>query len=175
MYDGSIGVNKNWSNLDKWFMPRMYFRHLGNPMSPLSSAFLVKQAFFSAKFPLEMVEAFMRNMPTYESFLWPLNLMFRVADPSKVLSNIKQVNQDGSNETLLVMAGEEDKLMSLDLMERQVAEYRSASEKEKGESTVRYEVIKGAGHHLQNDLQWEDGADVLLDWYTQLRLPKACR
>lgn len=167
---GSISVNQNWSSLDKWFMPRMYFRHLGNPMSPLSSTALVKQAFFSSAFPIEKTEAFRRNMPTYESFLWPLNLMFRIADPRKVLGHIIDVaSERKATQRLLVMAGEQDKLMTMDLMTRQAAEYRIAAKTVGGsDNNVAFEVIGGAGHHLQNDLQLEAGAEKLVEWYGKL-------
>lgn len=149
-------------------MPRMYFKHFGNPMSPLSSAFLVKQAFFCKEIALEKVEAFRRNMPTYESFLWPLGLMFRVADPRKVLESIvRSGTVKRGDERLFLLAAEQDKLMSVDLMERQAAEYRTAASK-LGDESIRYEVVQAAGHHLQNDLQWEDGANKLLSWYEQL-------
>lgn len=31
-----------------------------------------------------------------------------------------------------------------------------------------FTVVPIAGHHLQNDVQWEDGAKQLLDFYCQL-------
>lgn len=30
---------------------------------------------------------------------------------------------------------------------------------------VQMELVEGAGHHLQNDVQWEDGASKLLSFY----------
>jgi CO dehydrogenase/acetyl-CoA synthase beta subunit len=36
------------------------------------------------------------------------------------------------------------------------------------ENGVRYYIVKRAGHHLQNDLQWEEGATQLLEFYDQL-------
>lgn len=33
---------------------------------------------------------------------------------------------------------------------------------------TRFTVVPWAGHHLQNDVQWEDGAQRLLAFYNQL-------
>ena len=33
---------------------------------------------------------------------------------------------------------------------------------------TQFNVVPVAGHHLQNDVQWEDGAKRLLDFYNQL-------
>ncbi|KAF1982194.1 alpha/beta-hydrolase [Aulographum hederae CBS 113979] len=94
---------------------------------------------------------------------------------------------------ILVLAGGEDKLVSPDLCLRLASEIRGAyselvaekkieasnteKEREVKETSpevetegqgVWYRRVPGAGHHFQNDLQWEEGAGKLLEWYEQL-------
>jgi hypothetical protein len=64
--DDSFEVNSNWMRFDPWFMVRMYFKHFGHPMSPLSSTKLVKQAFFCDAYPMEKVVEFEKRMPRME-------------------------------------------------------------------------------------------------------------
>lgn len=87
---------------------------------------------------------------------------------------------------ILVLAGENDRLVSLDITKREAEEYRTAFVdlvrakkldanidevvEEDIESTgcgVQYRVVKGSGHHLQNDSMWEEGAEKLLAFYQQ--------
>ena len=154
-------------------------------MSPLSSSRLVKSAFFSSDFPIERVDAFRKFMPTYESFMWPGGLMFRIVKVQNVLRQISGWNSNSSR--VFILAASDDKLMSSDLMERAAAEYRARfsklmkeeefqaadeiAQKDTGGNErhgVRYGVVKGASHHLQNDSQWEDAARQVLEFYEQL-------
>jgi pimeloyl-ACP methyl ester carboxylesterase len=161
---------------DPWMMIRMLFLHFGHPMSPLSSTRLVKQAFFCDDFPLDKVVAFERYMPRMESFAWPMGQNFRFGTFRNVLQRIVGW---GMGQRVLVLAGEKDRLVDLNVAQREVREAREAfvdlascgkieAKKEEVDSGVRFYVVKGAGHHMQNDLQWEDGARQLLDWYEQL-------
>ncbi|QDS73337.1 hypothetical protein FKW77_006648 [Venturia effusa] len=181
---GSLGVNLNWFFLDKWFLPRMLFKHFGHPMSPLSSTALVKQVFFSPEYPLSSVAQFESLMPRYESFLWPNGMLFRFVNFQNVL---KRISGKGHGSRILILAGERDRLVSLDIAKREAEEYRSVFRElaktnrlkaevddvveEEGESTgcgVQFRVVDGAGHHFMNDLMWEEGAEKLLDFYEQL-------
>ncbi|TID25750.1 alpha beta hydrolase fold protein [Venturia nashicola] len=182
---GSLGVTRNWLSLDKWFVPRLFLKHFGHPMSPLSSTALVKQAFFSASFPLSSVSQFETLMPSYESLLWPLNTFFQFTNFQNVL---KRISSKGHGSRILILAGQSDKLVTLDIAKREAEEYRSVFrdlaltnrlkvevdhviEDEDGESTglgVQFRVVEGAGHHFMNDVMWEEGANKLLAFYEQL-------
>lgn len=132
-------------------------------------------------------------MPEYESLLWPIGMMLAFVNVKKVLSNILGWSQ--GQQRLLVVAGEKDTLMGVFLMRRMATKYRRSfitsvrrlllsEEKEFNsdnidgvearegvESSVdgtRFVVIKGSGHHLQNDLQWEECAVEMLDFVNQL-------
>lgn len=151
----------NWARLDPWFSIRMLF-HLWHPNSPLSHPQLTHRAFFGDKFPLSRVEAFQHRMNRFESFWWPLGMIRPFATARQILENVEG-KQDGDR--VLVMAGEQDKLMTPDVTRQTAAFYKVAMPDGKG---VRLEFVEGAGHHLQNDVQWEDGAERLLQWYKQL-------
>ena len=153
----------------------MLFRHLGHPMSPLSSTRLVKQAFFCDQFPLEKVAQFERFMPRMESFAWPMGQNFRFGTFRNIL---QRITGWGMGQRLLVLAGERDRLVTLNVTEQEAREGRESfvdlvAEKKIEAKVdeycgVRYHIVEGAGHHMQNDLQWEDGANKLLDFYNQL-------
>jgi pimeloyl-ACP methyl ester carboxylesterase len=172
----SFDVNINWMKFDPWMTIRMIFRHFGHPMSPLSSTILVKQAFFCDQFPMDKVATFERYMPKMESFAWPMGQNFRFGTFRNIL---QRITGWGVGQRVLVLAGENDRLVDLTVAQREAREAREAfvhlaktgrieAKKEQSDSGVRYYVVKGAGHHMQNDLQWEDGARQLLQWYEQL-------
>jgi hypothetical protein len=114
-----------------------------------------------------------------------MGLLNRFANCSNVIKNVLGW---GNTSRIAVIAGEFDKLVDPSLVRRTGDEYRIAFESSaaygsiKAESTtvkeldngesvglgVRSYLVKGAGHHLQNDLQWQDGALKLLDFYSQL-------
>lgn len=171
----SFDVNINWLKFDPWMTIRMFFRHFGHPMSPLSSTRLVKQAFFCDDYPMDKVAAFERYMPRMESFAWPMGQNFRFGTFRNILQRIVGW---GMGQRILVLAGEDDRLVDLSVAQREVQEARQAfvdlvdekkiEAKKEEFSGVRSYVVKGAGHHMQNDLQWEDGAKALLEFYEQL-------
>lgn len=166
-------------------MFRMIFKHLGHPMSPLSSTKLVKQAFFSDAYPIEKVVDFEKRMPRHESYMWPMGQLFRMARGLNVLRNIIGW---GSSERIAIFSASHDRLITPNLCQRTAKEYRLAFDQAvakglikakttevestgKGENTglgARYYVVQGAGHHLQNDFQREEGAVKLLEFYEQL-------
>lgn len=163
----SKDVYYSWWTMDKWFIPRMYLRDFLHPRSPLSSTSLVKTAFFCDSFPLSAVKTFETLMSEYESLIWPLQIMFRgYIDAHRVLLNC--------NQQLFVLAGENDRLMRLELMERTAAEYTIAlGELErdmgitpgKGKGRVDFDEVEGSGHHLMNDRHWRDGVGILEEWF----------
>jgi pimeloyl-ACP methyl ester carboxylesterase len=151
---GSMGVYLNWARLDPWFSLRMLF-HLWHPNSPLSHPSLTQAAFFGSSFPAARVPAFQHRTSRFESFWWPLSMMRPFAKAAQILAGV-------SSRKVLVMAGDQDALMTPDVTRTTAAFYRAESE------TVEMELVEGAGHHLQNDVQWEDGARRLLTWYRAL-------
>ncbi|KAG4435379.1 hypothetical protein IFR05_009122 [Cadophora sp. M221] len=176
---GGWGVYWNWFKMDPWFVPRYYLRDFWHPRSPLSSTSLVHQAFFSPSYPVSKVKSFETLMPEYESMLWPLQMMFRFVDVGRVVRSITGWGKGGMR--LLVVAGEKDRLMDVELMRQTAAEYRVAVEKGwvelveeseggvvDGGEKVGFEVVMGSGHHLQNDLYWEDCAGNILTFVEQL-------
>jgi pimeloyl-ACP methyl ester carboxylesterase len=127
-------------------------------------------------------------MPEYESLVWPLGMMFNFVDVQKVLNNIVGW-KDASQERVLIIAGEKDTLMSVDLMRRMAADYSQhfvafAKRPQKiqvenidsdemklmcgDQKGVGFEVINGSGHHIQNDLHWEECARKILAFLQQL-------
>ncbi|KAK4236710.1 Alpha/Beta hydrolase protein [Achaetomium macrosporum] len=185
---GSQRVYDSWYALDPWFIPRMIF-HLWHPNSPLSHPALTKRAFFNPEMSDVYVEKFQERVAPYESFIWALGMMKPFVDGQKVLGQIS--SWGSSRQGILVLSGEVDKIMRLPIME-DVAEmyrktYRSMVQQKKldgeehdvesfpGEGGrdnsglgVRYCVVPRAGHHLQNDITWEIGAQKLLEFYEQL-------
>lgn len=124
-------------------------------------------------------------MPRMESFAWPMRQNFRFGTFENILMRIRGW---GTGQRVLVLAGEQDRLVSLNVTRREAQEAREAFVKlvdtnkieEKIDEVVqedalesvghgvRYYVVKGAGHHLQNDLQWEVGVHQLVEFYDQL-------
>ncbi|PVH76454.1 alpha/beta-hydrolase [Cadophora sp. DSE1049] len=175
----------NWFKMDPWFVPRYYIRDIWHPRSPLSSTTLVHQAFFSPSYPVSEVRKFETLMPEYESMLWPLQMMTRFVDAGKVVRSVVGWGRGGKGgKRMLVIAGEKDMLMDVELMRRMAAEYREAvrrgwaelvgerktvaSSGPGEEDGVGFEVVTGSGHHLQNDLHWEDCAGRILEFVDQL-------
>lgn len=108
-----------------------------------------------------------------------------------ILRNIECTDQTGSGDRICILIGGEDMMFDPTIYERQVAEYRQAIEaglpdggrdgvadhgfeKEvdgasvSSSGGVRLVVIKGAGHHVQNDVQCDVAADALINFLEQL-------
>ncbi|KAH7635831.1 Alpha/Beta hydrolase protein [Sordaria sp. MPI-SDFR-AT-0083] len=110
---GSLPVYLNWFRLDPLFTLRMIL-HGWHPNSPLSHPSL--------------------------SFLWPLGMGWRFVDPEKVLLQISdwdetraRVSGEGKGkegqrgqQRVLVIAGEKDKIMTPDIMQKLAEWYRAA-------------------------------------------------
>lgn len=166
--------------MDPWFVPRYYIRDFWHPRSPLSSTTLVHNAFFSPSFPREQVRGFEMQMPEYESMVWPLGQMFPFVNVRGVLSNILGW-ESGGESRLLVVAGELDQLMGVKLMRDMARVYGCAVQKylpvgsnvkskenAEEDDRVGFEVVNASGHHLQNDLHWEEGAKKIQAFLEQL-------
>ncbi|KAH8657215.1 Alpha/Beta hydrolase protein [Tricladium varicosporioides] len=174
---GGFGVYVNWFKLDPWFAPRYYIRDLWHPRSPLSSTTLVHRAFFTPELPVAEVKKFEKYIPEYESMLWPLGMMWHVINASCVLKNIVSCNANCAG--LLVVAGQFDKLVSVPLMHRLAMVYgkalakfswqrHSMGEKREFRGKVMFEIIPNSGHHVQNDVNWEEGAEKIFAFLKQL-------
>ncbi|TGJ82889.1 hypothetical protein E0Z10_g5882 [Xylaria hypoxylon] len=184
---GSLSVYINWWLLDPWFTIRMIF-HGWHPNSPLSHPSLTKQVFFSKSYPEDKLADFQSHLNRYESFLWPLGMIYRFVDPKKVLRNITGW---GASNRLLIMAGTEEKLMTKSVQEKAAETYRTAFSEliretkleaqddsvyplpgEGGMDNAGHGVelawVPGAGHHLQNDTTWKIGAEKLLAFLHRL-------
>jgi hypothetical protein len=155
-----MGVYMNWWKMDPWFAIRMIF-HLWHSNSPLSHPKLTQRAFFGDEFPLSAVVPFQRRMNRYEAYLWPFSMMYSFTSASTIMKHIR--NDGTSSEKVLVMAGTQDKLMTEPVSQKTAEYYREAGTGER--DGVRLCFVEGAGHHLQNDVQWEDGAEKLFDFY----------
>ncbi|RPB07927.1 alpha/beta-hydrolase [Morchella conica CCBAS932] len=164
---GSYGVYYNWFVMDPWFAVRMYFRDLFHPRSPLSSTTLVHRAFLGAGCPTELVKEVEEDMAETESMMWPLGMMMQFVDPRRVVGGVAPALRCGRK--VLVVAGSEDRLMGVRIMAQLAAWYRSALEcvsgrVEEGTDVVRFEEVKGSGHHLMRDVAWRECAGVMLEW-----------
>ncbi|KFA60869.1 hypothetical protein S40285_04828 [Stachybotrys chlorohalonatus IBT 40285] len=157
---GSMGVYRNWARLDPWFSLRMLL-HGWHPNSPLSHPVLVRRAFFSNDVSDAYLSEFQGRLSRYESFWWALSMMRAFADPARTLAHI----DGGSASKMLIMTGSEDKIVTPTVAEQLAAFYREAAA---GREAVEVLLVPTAGHHLQNDLNWEDGAIKLVGFYKQL-------
>lgn len=180
---GFIAPLWNWcTRIDPWMFVRgaLMFHH---PRAPLCTTLLVRNAFFGPDYPYENVKEFEKWMAPYESIRWPTDTMGSWEggrnvwlDTNKIVRNITA--SDPSKDRVLVMLGSEDKIMQ-GTQERMVAEYADAIQKHdqdrkslegkpRTHPSVRLVEINRAGHHLQNDVQWEEGARALLEFLLQV-------
>ncbi|PSK53993.1 Actin-related protein 2 [Elsinoe australis] len=169
---GLFGVYWNWLKADQWFPIRVYW-HLLHPRSPLSSSSLVKNAFFCDEYPIERVSAFEKLMSPFESLIWPSSIMSRFVSVKKILQHVS-VFLD--RPAVLIMAAEKSRLMGVPMMRSMADEYavgvrdillqqgEDASSSQVAQA-VSFEVVSRVGHHLQNDLNWREGAEKLAKFY----------
>ena len=171
--------------MDPFFMLRSY-THFMHPNSALSSLKLVKRAFFSPEMPDDQVDAFSNRMSYYESFLWPFGMFFKFADVKNI---IPQIVGWGSGARVMFLNGENDNLISVKHSVRAANIYRTGvidlvkakkldavldvvkTDEATGESDgqgIWMRVVKGAAHHIQNDVLWEDSAKRMLEFHGQL-------
>jgi hypothetical protein len=153
---------------------------------------MTRRAFFSDEQTDAYVEAFQDKASPYESFIWALGMTKPFINQQNVLSQITGWGSgSGNGQSVMVLSGELDKIMTLPIMEDLGHTYRttySSMVQEKrlqGEDAevvpisgegdrdntghgVRYCLVPRAGHHLQNDVTWEIGAQKLLAFYEQL-------
>jgi hypothetical protein len=142
----------------------------------------VHRAFFSPEYPVAEVKKFEKLMPEYESLVWLMGMMFSFVDVENVMENIVGWSNE-RQERISVIAGEKDTLMGIELMRQMAAEYRQAfinfaknlwsgRSEDKGrdhviarrevQHGVQFEIIQSSGHHIQNDLHWDECARKIL-------------
>ena len=180
---GFMRVLWNWLlRIDWWIFVRGFFM-LQHPKSALCTTTLVKNAFFSPDYPYNKVREFEGWMAPYESLQWPAGLMGSwkggrnvFLDPVKIVRNIS-AKKAGCDRILIIM-GDHDHMMQ-DTQGRSIAEYAQAikevDKKRRSQTTdptsgIRFVEIARTGHHLQNDVRWEEGAKALLDFLLQARV-----
>jgi len=156
----------------------------------------VQRLFFSPQYPNDKLEEFTQYLAETETMIWVLGLIPKFVD-FRIVVQRSIVGLGGSKpagERIMILAGELDMLMDVGTMHRLAKRYRdtvrhSMSEEKDADVTgsevedeadeeeaytedredgVRMVVIKGAGHHIQNDLQWEVGAERVADFLQQL-------
>lgn len=166
------------SKLDPWSSIRQLL-HGYHPNSVLSHPELTRRAFFGdAMKPFsDVVMTFQRHLCPYESLRWPIDMMTRFVRFDGVLRRLRGffgARRDRKQQALLVIVGSQDKLTRPDISLRLADEYRQTAAGMtpdggiEGDVGVRYEVVEGAGHHLQNDVQLKDGARILCDFMDRL-------
>jgi len=120
-------------------------------------------------------------MVGYESMIWPFGLMLPFASAQSVLRSI--MGWGDGRSMMLIVAGEQDKLIAIPLMQKLAAAYRAALEKVLGRKKpqhsasigmalgpdgVEFAAVKKSGHHLMNDLHWDEAAERILEFLQQL-------
>ena len=143
----------------------------------------------------EDVEEFKRWMPAYESLAWPIQMMGRgFVDCMAVLRRVRACD-DGSRTRVLMMAGTEDKFMTVRMTERMAEDYRAGIEElrrkrkkkkiecggqerpkreEMGDGFVEEDfygvrfVVGPGAHHIQNGLCVKESAEAFRRWLEQL-------
>ena len=183
----------NLIRMDPLFLPRFLLYRL-HPRALLPTTVHVRRLFFSPQYPNDKLEDFNQYLAESESMVWVLGMIPKFADFQIVVqrSIIGLGGSEPKGERILILVGEHDVLMDVQMMRRLAMRYRDAVKQsigENGESHVgsdganqadteaytenrgdgvRTVVVKGAGHHVQNDLQWEVGAQRVADFLQQL-------
>jgi len=187
------GMLRAVSNLvctDPFVVPRILFHGL-HPRSILLTTTQVRRIFFSSQYPDDddKLEDFIQYLAESEAVFWALGMTSKFVDFRRVVQNIAGWGGgklDG--ERILIMGGELDILMDPQMIHRLAKDYRNTARDSMGEKVdrindvgyseeaytedredgVRVVIVKGAGHHVQNDLQWEVGAQRVVDFLQQL-------
>jgi pimeloyl-ACP methyl ester carboxylesterase len=174
---GADPVFDNWAKMDPLVNLRLMLHGL-HPKSNISTPELMRKAYFGLDTKLEDVKEFGKWAPDYEAMRWPFvtlgrkdgSGMLRRMEAADIVANITdEGGRRGSGDKMLVLNGKADVLVQ-GTGERVVAEYRSAFVKSNGagKGGVAFVEIDRAGHHVQNDVQSEEGAQALLGWMRQV-------
>lgn len=184
----------NLIRVDPLFVPRLLLHGL-HPRTLLLTTTQARRIFFSPQYPSDKLEKFARYFSESESMVCVLGMIPKFVDFRSVVQR-SIVGLGGckpESERILILVGELDVFMDVRTMHRLAKRYREAvrhSIDENGEARVssfegheadreqtymedrgdgvRMVVVKGAGHHVQNDLQWEVGVERVVDFLQQL-------
>ncbi|KAJ8110912.1 hypothetical protein OPT61_g6368 [Boeremia exigua] len=167
---GSWSVYKFWGLTAPIHFPYRLF----HPRYILANTKQVHDAFFTASTPTSVVKQLESLLSPYESMLWPMQALFRFVTGPDVIR-------------FLVLAGEQDVLCTPSILKDAASRYGAAVQQcarmgkldgfsgndikfgSDGEgSGVGFKVAKGLGHHLQNHIEWERGAQQILEWVEEL-------
>jgi hypothetical protein len=181
-------VYKFWSLTAPIHFPYRLF----HPRYILATTRQVRDAFFTPTTPPSFVRNLESLLSPYESMLWPMQALFRFVTGPDVIRSIvgwtprKATEFDGSTRVvprLLVLAGEKDVLCTPEILEDATDRYNAAfhhciksgkldgisgTHVSAGDRGVDFHVVKGLGHHLQNDAGWQLGATKLVLWADEL-------
>jgi pimeloyl-ACP methyl ester carboxylesterase len=156
----------------------------------------VQDAFFTAETPTRHIQSFAKLLSPYESMLWPMQALNAFVSGPDVLSSItgwahrKSVlsgslsdkSTSESTQRLFILAAEKDVLCTPAILKDAAQRYRwafkemasnsdleGAKQGHDNESNgVRFRVVSGVAHHIQNHEEWERGADEVRMWLEQL-------
>jgi pimeloyl-ACP methyl ester carboxylesterase len=183
----SFSCYKFWA----WTAPIHFPYRLFHPRYILANTRQVHDAFFTASTPTSVVQNLERLLSPYESMLWPMQALFRFVTGPDVISSIVGWTSGaaGLRSRFLVLAAEYDVLCTPAILEDAAERYRRGfrelvkrgkidglreedliKQDERGGDCdgVRFRVVKGLGHHLQNHVEWERGAEEILSWVAGL-------
>ena len=187
----------NWARHDPWFLLRSLFhlQHPTSPLSStklVHGAFFCSQFPMSGAQEFARWMPAYESMGWAMGMGWGIWAWLRGRDhwlePRDILRNISSTQSEQPKDSICIMIGSEDMMLDASIWDRQAAELRAGARQlradlpENSESTpaedvdgaqihgdagVRLAVIDGAGHHLQNDLQRDVGAEALLRFIWQ--------
>jgi hypothetical protein len=144
---------------------------LFHPRYILATTQQVHAAFFTSETPTSVVKQLERLLSPYESMLWPMQALFRFVTGPDVVCSIEWVVTKSASLShratprFLILAGEHDvlcvKMGKLDGVSEHDSQDGPGRDEDDG---VRFRIAKGLGHHLQNHVEWERGAEEILEW-----------
>lgn len=154
---------------------------LFHPRYILATTQQVHAAFFTPETPTSVVKQLERLLSPYESMLWPMQALFRFVTGPDVVCSIDWVTTKSASllhratPRFLILAAEHDVLCTPAILCDTAERYRDAFRHcvkvgkldvsgEDGGEGVRFRVVTGLGHHLQNHVGWESGAEEILEW-----------
>ena len=144
-----------------------------HPRSPLFSVPSVQRVFFSADAPLARVRAFFPLLCETEAWAWPM--AFLKKNPVDCRNVLR-----GCAGQLLVVGGGQDLIFDPAQMRRMGCEYEETHgvmvrekklEVGEGGRAVGVEILDGLAHYVQNDVRWQDAAEVIESWLRRLPRP----
>jgi hypothetical protein len=170
-------------------LPNFFYR-LFHPRYLLVNTKQIHAAFFTPWTPTPVVQSLQRLLSPYESMLWPMQGLSKFVTGPDVLASItgwtSRTVREGLevSRNMLVLAAEWDVLCTPELLRDATGRYRDAflqlvrARKVDGvavgdlegdeEGGVAFSIVGGVGHHLQNHVEWERGAEQVLRWVEKL-------